>query len=43
LAAGRVAQDIPTNHNPMFAPVLHPNLETGVQAMVVAALDALSA
>ncbi len=40
-AAGRVAQDIPTNHNPMFAPVLHPTLETGVQTMVVAALDTL--
>ena len=40
-AAGRVAQDIPTNHNPAFAPVLHPTIETGVQAMVVAALDAL--
>ena len=43
LAAGRVAQDIPTNHNPRFAPVLSPTLETGVQAMVVAALDALGA
>lgn len=42
-AAGRVAQDIPTNHNPAFAPVLHPTLETGVQAMVIATLDALSA
>ncbi len=42
-AAGRVAQDIPTNHNPAFAPVLHPTLETGVEAMVVAALDALGA
>ena len=39
--AGRVAQDIPTNHNPRFAPVIHPTLETGVQAMVTAALDAL--
>jgi amidohydrolase len=39
--AGRVAQDIPTNHNPAFAPVIHPTLETGVQAMVTAALDAL--
>ena len=28
--AGRVAQDIPTNHNPAFAPVIHPTLETGV-------------
>ncbi|MGH3438955.1 MAG: amidohydrolase [Sciscionella sp.] len=43
LAAGRIAQDIPTNHNPAFAPALHPTLETGVQAMVVAALDALGA
>jgi hippurate hydrolase len=41
-AAGRVAQDIPTNHNPKFAPVIHPTLETGVQAMVTAALDALA-
>jgi amidohydrolase len=40
--AGRVAQDIPTNHNPAFAPVIHPTLETGVQAMVTAALDALA-
>ncbi|HET8626885.1 MAG TPA: amidohydrolase [Thermomicrobiales bacterium] len=28
---------IPTNHNPRFAPVLHPTLETGVEALVVAA------
>ncbi len=41
-AAGRVAQDIPTNHNPAFAPVLHPTIEAGVQTMVVAALDAFS-
>jgi hippurate hydrolase len=33
--AGTVA-DIPTNHNPSFAPVVHPTLETGVEAMVVA-------
>jgi amidohydrolase len=33
--AGRV-REIPTNHNPGFAPVLHPTLETGVAAMVVA-------
>jgi hippurate hydrolase len=39
--AGRVAQDIPTNHNPAFAPVIHPTLETGVQAITAAALDAL--
>jgi len=41
--AGRVAQDIPTNHNPTFAPVIHPTLESGVQAMTAAALDALTA
>ena len=28
---------LPTNHNPRFAPVIHPTLETGVQALVVAA------
>ncbi len=39
--AGRVAQDVPTNHNPAFAPVLHPTLKTGVQTLIVAALDAL--
>jgi hippurate hydrolase len=39
--AGRVAQDVPTNHNARFAPVIHPTLETGVQAMTTAALDAL--
>ncbi len=39
--AGRVAQDIPTNHNAAFAPVIHPTLETGVQAITTGALDAL--
>jgi amidohydrolase len=34
--AGRM-DEIPTNHNPRFAPVIHPTLETGVAAMVVAA------
>ena len=33
--AGRV-REIPTNHNPRFAPVLHPTLETGVAAMAIA-------
>ncbi|WP_347813899.1 amidohydrolase [Allobranchiibius sp. GilTou38] len=36
--AGRVAQDIPVNHSPSFAPVVQPTLDTGVQALVVAAL-----
>jgi hippurate hydrolase len=34
-AAGRVAE-IPTNHNPRFAPVIHPTLETGVEALMIA-------
>src|SRR6266576_6563836 len=29
--------EIPTNHNPRFAPVIHPTLETGVEALVVGA------
>ncbi len=40
--AGRIRQDIPTNHSPNFAPVIHPTLETGVEAMVVAARAWLS-
>ena len=39
---GRIAQNIPTNHSPNFAPVTHPTLETGVEAMVVAARAWLS-
>jgi len=34
--AGRI-NEIPTNHNPGFAPVIHPTLEAGVEALVVAA------
>ncbi len=30
--------ELPSNHSPLFAPVLHPTLEAGVEAMVVAAL-----
>ncbi|WP_167132031.1 amidohydrolase [Paramicrobacterium chengjingii] len=37
-AAGRVAQDIPVNHSPEFAPVIQPTLDTGTRALVVAAL-----
>jgi hippurate hydrolase len=29
--------DLPTNHSPHFAPVIHPTLETGVETLVVAA------
>jgi amidohydrolase len=38
VAAGRVAQDIPVNHSAAFAPVIQPTLDTGTQALVVAAL-----
>jgi len=34
--------NIPTNHNPRFAPVIHPTLERGVEALVVAAQAWLS-
>lgn len=37
IAAGRFEQDIPTNHSPHFAPVLHPTLERGTDALVLAA------
>ncbi len=40
--AGKV-NELPVNHSPHFAPVLHPTLRTGVEAMVVAALAWLSA
>ncbi len=36
--AGRVAQDIPVNHSAVFAPVVQPTLDTGTEALVVAAL-----
>jgi amidohydrolase len=39
---GRLSE-LPTNHNPRFAPVLHPTLETGVEAMVTGACAWLSA
>jgi len=41
--AGTVPRDIPSNHSPQFAPVIHPTLETGVGALVVAALCWLTA
>jgi len=39
--AGKVGE-IPTNHNPRFAPVIQPTLQAGVQAVVVAAQAWLS-
>src|SRR3954469_20375964 len=41
--AGRVAQDVPVNHSARFAPVIQPTLDTGTQALVVAALAWLAA
>lgn len=41
-AAGKL-NDLPVNHSPKFAPVLHPTLENGVEAMVVGALAWLGA
>lgn len=42
-AAGTIERDIPTNHSPFFAPVIHPTLERGVDALVVAAREFLHA
>ena len=36
--AGSLVQDIPVNHSATFAPVVQPTLDTGTQALVVAAL-----
>ena len=36
-AAGEINK-LPSNHSPCFAPVMHPSLEVGVEAMVVGAL-----
>ena len=40
-AAGTIASDIPTNHSPFFAPLMHPTIEVGVDALVVAAREFL--
>jgi amidohydrolase len=36
-AAGRI-NELPVNHSPLFAPVIHPTLQTGVEAMVAGAM-----
>ena len=41
-AAGRL-NELPVNHSPHFAPVVHPTLGAGVESMVVAALAWLGA
>jgi hippurate hydrolase len=40
--AGRL-NELPVNHSPLFAPVIHPTLQTGVETLVVAAQAWLSA
>ncbi|KJL36029.1 putative hydrolase YxeP [Microbacterium ginsengisoli] len=37
VAAGTLGRDIPANHSPFYAPVMHPTIERGVDALVVAA------
>ncbi len=41
-AAGKL-NELPVNHSAKFAPILHPTLETGVEALVVGALAWLAA
>ncbi|NNC13450.1 amidohydrolase [Planctomonas sp. JC2975] len=43
LANGTTDAEIPSNHSPFFAPLMHPTLEVGVQALVVAAREWLGA
>jgi amidohydrolase len=40
--AGRLSE-LPTNHNPRFAPVIHPTLETGVETLIAGACAWLGA
>ncbi len=37
-AAGRLEEDVPYNHSPRFAPVPHPTISAGIEAMITAAL-----
>lgn len=38
-AAGATEEEIPSNHSPLFAPVIQPTLNTGTTALVTAALE----
>jgi amidohydrolase len=40
---GGTLSELPTNHNPRFAPVIHPTLETGVEALLAGAYAWLGA
>lgn len=39
--AGRTDEDIPSNHSPLFAPIPHPTISTGVETLVLAATSQL--
>lgn len=39
IAAGRLPDDIPSNHSPHFAPLIEPTLDVGVAALVAAARE----
>jgi hippurate hydrolase len=41
LAMGRVREDVPVNHSPLFAPIMRPTLSAGTEAIVVATLACL--
>ncbi len=40
--AGTLDSELPSNHSPLFAPVPHPTISTGVDALVVAATGVLT-
>ncbi len=42
LEGGTIDRDVPTNHSPYFAPVVHPTIEVGVTAMSAAAREFLA-
>ena len=41
--AGTLQTDVPSNHSPSYAPVMQPTISTGVDALVVAAREWLTA
>lgn len=41
-AEGRLSEDLPVNHSGLFAPVIQPTLQTGLDGYVVAALTWLA-
>ncbi|HEY9424996.1 MAG TPA: amidohydrolase [Microterricola sp.] len=39
MRTGRMPDDVPSNHSPLFGPVIEPTLSTGVTALTAAALE----